>query len=257
MKLVEIFILEFRTCPRIPRAIRDTRRGQVQLRQALAGGVLRPREAEQPCGAEGCAHVANERLLLGVLVADPDNERLGVHHVACLQSDGQRTLGVLRSNAVGGEQPVQPFGLQPLPLGVGLGRLGAAAGGRVRGAAAVGRVVVGAGAGVGQLLGQRREDEYNLRAVRGVRGPREGVRDGVLAHLVQHRVEGKLVRANELRDVLHDGHHLLGVRGQRVHPASDTEAEEGAAPRRQQRRVDLHGLRRAMAVDDALRVLVA
>ena len=94
-----------------------------------------------------------------------------------------------------------------------------------------------------------------LSVVRSIRRPAKGIADSILSHLVHHGVEDKLVGAHQLRDVLHDRHHLLGIGTKGVHPPGDVEAHNAAAPGRQQWRRDLQGLGHTMAVDHDLRLL--
>mmetsp|Transcript_84321 Transcript_84321/g.188259 ORF Transcript_84321/g.188259 Transcript_84321/m.188259 type:complete len:852 (+) Transcript_84321:249-2804(+) len=251
---VQVLVLEARAVAEVPGAVDDLGRVEVELLQALARGVLRPGEGGQARRAQRAREVLDHGVLgLGV-VADPDDERARAGLVAGLQGHRQRPLGARGRHALVREEQVEPLRLELVALVLLLlAPVAAARRGLRRGAPAAALLV----AGVGRLLLQRGEDQHHLGAVGGVGGAREGVADGVLADLVEHGVQGELVRAHELRDVLHDGHHLLHVRGEAVHPPGDVEAHELPAPGGEQRRRDLDGLRHAVAVDHHARVLVA
>mmetsp|Transcript_66469 Transcript_66469/g.185775 ORF Transcript_66469/g.185775 Transcript_66469/m.185775 type:complete len:427 (+) Transcript_66469:132-1412(+) len=250
---VEVLVLEAGAVPQVPRPIHDLRRLQVELQVGLAGGVLRPGHGQHAAVADGRREVLQHGVLgLGV-VPDKDEEVRRRLQVAALVGHRQRPLGAHRRDGLLREEEVQPLRLQLVPLLLLLAPLGLLLLGLDL-ALLLLALLLG---GCVQLLLQGREDEHHLRAVCRVRGAGEGVRDRILADLVQHGVHEELVRADQLRHVLHDRHHLLLVRGQGVDPPRDVEAVDLPAPCREQARGDLDGASGAVAVDDDLRILVA
>mmetsp|Transcript_26122 Transcript_26122/g.75406 ORF Transcript_26122/g.75406 Transcript_26122/m.75406 type:complete len:396 (+) Transcript_26122:659-1846(+) len=251
MQSVEVLILHGVPVAEVPRAVDHASLGEAQGGEAIAGGVLIPREAEERRRAEGGAEALEVAVLEVGVVAEPHDDRRWTVRLACLEDNREGRVPALRRHAGIGEQPIQPIRLQLGDVGIGL-RL-RLPGGAPAAALRACPATTAAGS-VGHLFLEGREDEHDLGAVRGISSARESVGNGVFADLVQHRVERELVGADQLRDVLHDGHHLVRIRGQGMHPAAQAEAKQGSTPSGKKHRIDVNGLRDAEAVDDALRV---
>mmetsp|Transcript_25413 Transcript_25413/g.46130 ORF Transcript_25413/g.46130 Transcript_25413/m.46130 type:complete len:236 (+) Transcript_25413:588-1295(+) len=108
-----------------------------------------------------------------------------------------------------------------------------------------------------KLFLQGWENQHHLRVVSSISCPRESITDGIFANLVKHGVEDKLIGANKLGDILHHSHHLFGIRGERVHPSCNVEANNATTPCCKKWWRDFKRLRNAMTIDNNLRVLVS
>mmetsp|Transcript_57045 Transcript_57045/g.102557 ORF Transcript_57045/g.102557 Transcript_57045/m.102557 type:complete len:415 (+) Transcript_57045:139-1383(+) len=247
---VKVLILERLAVAHVPGAICDFRRVDLKLQQTFASWMLGPGERGEPGLAEDASNILQCNAFGLRVVPDPQDQGLRLP-LAQLQRGRQWALGGRSRHALVGEEQLQPVFLQLLALVLLALRSCLRALGRTTPLRFFHGFWV-----VLQLFLEGREDQDHLRAVRRIGRPREGVADGILANLVQDRVEAEPVGTHQLRDVLHDIHHLPGVGIERVHPASDVEANEAATPGREEGRSDLDGLGDAVAVDNHLGILV-
>mmetsp|Transcript_101236 Transcript_101236/g.257487 ORF Transcript_101236/g.257487 Transcript_101236/m.257487 type:complete len:224 (-) Transcript_101236:1347-2018(-) len=223
--MVQVLVFKGGPVPEVPRAVKNLGRRHGKVLEAFACRVLVPGQAQQCRGTQRGCQALQISALNSRLVAEPHDERLGGRRAARLQRDWKRTLGAHSGNATVCEQQVQPIRFQALPLLL-LCRLSrrllcgpGGRGHRLR----LPNVVVATI--VSKLLLESREDEHHLRAVRGIRGTRESIRDSILSNLVQDGVKSELVCSDELCDVLRDRHELSRVGGQRMHPSVQAETQ--------------------------------
>mmetsp|Transcript_81904 Transcript_81904/g.236824 ORF Transcript_81904/g.236824 Transcript_81904/m.236824 type:complete len:374 (+) Transcript_81904:339-1460(+) len=250
---VEVLVFEACAIPYVPGAVDHFRRLDVELREGLASGVLRPRRRQQAAVPDGNGQVL-EYCGIGLGVVPDENDKvLRLTQVSALERDRDRPLGAHRSNGLGREQEAQPLLLQLVALLLLLA-LRSLLLLRKEEAFLLFSLLLRRGM---HLLLQGGEDKHDLDVIRMVCRAAEGVRNRILADFVQHRVNLELVGTNELRDVLHDRHHLLLVRRQAMHPPRQVEPIDAAAPCGEEAWRDLNRLQGAVADDDNLGVLVA
>mmetsp|Transcript_117809 Transcript_117809/g.319762 ORF Transcript_117809/g.319762 Transcript_117809/m.319762 type:complete len:237 (-) Transcript_117809:586-1296(-) len=228
MEHVQILVSEAAAVSGIERAVDHLGCGDTELLQALSGHVLGPRDITESSAREVVSNILEDRLVVLRIVTDKHHQGVGGAPVARLEGDGHRPLVAGRRWAPVGEKQAEPLLFEPLALEVlrlGLrGPLVWGKGERLRSVLRLGP------ARAARLLLQGGEYQHHLRAVGGILGARERVGHGVLTYFVKHCVQRELVGAHQLRDVLHDRHHLLCVFGHRVHPARNVEADQRPVP---------------------------
>mmetsp|Transcript_19441 Transcript_19441/g.61139 ORF Transcript_19441/g.61139 Transcript_19441/m.61139 type:complete len:762 (+) Transcript_19441:198-2483(+) len=226
---------------------------QVKLGVGLASWVSCPGQDHHAGAAKGCWQVLEHFLFSLRIVADPNEQGRRILHVSGLLADRHGALRAHSCHALTGEEEVEPLALELVALFrlLLLRQLRFLRQGKLLllGLLLLRRVL--------QLFRKRWEDEDHLRVIRCIRCPGEGIADCVLTNLVEHRLDCELVGTDEPCDVIHDGHHLLRVCGQCMHPPGYVEAKNLPAPRGQQRRRELQRLRNAVPVDNDRGFLVA